>query len=115
MNTIRVLSEAPVTMVELSEELQKIKKRDGELNFRANKTEEYLTQFVQLKPSEAKELFKKIQELNIPRLKDDHITKMMDILPKTVEEVKSIISSYPITVSAENCKKIADIVKENVR
>lgn len=115
MNTIKVLSEMPVSMVELSEELKKIKKRDGELNFRANKTEEYLTLFVGLKPNEAKELLEKIKGLNIPRLKEEHITKLVDILPKTVEEVKSIISSYPITVSAENCKKIADIVKEYAR
>jgi DNA-directed RNA polymerase subunit F len=43
-----VIKETPITIVELKEEIEKIKKRDGELNFRATKTEEYLGLFVAL-------------------------------------------------------------------
>lgn len=113
MTNTTIVSEAPVMMSQLKEELDMIKKRDGELNFRAGKTEEYLAMFVTLTAKEGKEVFSKIKGLDIPRLKDEHIAKIVDILPTTTEEVKSIISSYPMTVSAENCKKIADLVKEH--
>ena len=70
-----IMSETPVTMAKLSEELEKIKKRDKELNFRAAKTEEYLNQFVKAK--KADELVEKINKLNIPRLREQQITKIM--------------------------------------
>lgn len=110
MGSLEVIEETPVTMVQLKEDLKKIKKRDEELNFRANKTEEYLNAFVNLKKTEAKELLKKLHDLNIPRLKEEHMVKMVDLLPKNVEELKTVMSGYTITISADNAKKIVDTV-----
>ena len=59
----KVLNQTPMNMIELAEELKKIKKREGELSFRSNKTEEYLHQFVHLKLKDAKELYKAIEKL----------------------------------------------------
>jgi DNA-directed RNA polymerase subunit F len=106
----KILSETPISMTDLKEELQKIKKRDGELNFRANKTEEYLGLFVTLTPEQAKELKEKLAGLNIPRLKEEHILKIIDIMPSTIEELKSVLSGYTITVNNDNMKKIYDVV-----
>ena len=50
-----ILNEEPMSMAELKEELDKIKKRDKELNFRANRTEEYLQHFDI--PKNSKELY----------------------------------------------------------
>ena len=44
MGDMQIVSETPINMHQLKNELEKIKKRDKELNFRANKTEEYLHQ-----------------------------------------------------------------------
>ena len=106
----KIISETPITMIELKEDLKKIKDRDKELNFRAQKTEEYLKIFVGLKPEHAKDIRDKIEKLNIPRLKADHITKIIDVLPQTLEEAKLVLSAYPITVTNENLKKIAEVV-----
>lgn len=102
------ISEKPIGISELKSELEKIKKRDKELNFRAARTEEYLQHFATLKNPE--ELFKQIEALKIPRLKEQHIIKIIDILPKTVDEVKTILQGYTITLNNENIKKIADTV-----
>ncbi len=107
-----ILEETSINLVDLKEELKKIQKRDGELNFRANKTVEYLNSVVTLKPKDAKDLYKKLEDLNIPRLKDVHINKIIDILPKTVEELKTIVQSYTLTVNNDNLKKIAKVVTE---
>lgn len=106
----QIISEKPVSMSDLKNELEKIKKRDKELNFRAARTEEYLQHLATLKNPEG--LFKNIEDLNIPRLKEQYIIKIVDILPKTVDELKAILQAYTITVSNENLKKIVDVVNK---
>ncbi len=105
------LKTEPVNLNEVKAELEKIKKRDKELNFRAQKTLEYAQQMAKLGIEKAKELYKKLEGLKIPRLKDNHFHKIIDILPKTEEEVKVVVQGFNIAVTKENCKKIADIVK----
>ncbi len=112
MASLQVINEEPITMSELRASLEKIKKRDGELNFRANKTEEHLNGISLLKPKEAQELQKKLDELGVPRLKPEHIVKLVDILPKSLDELKVIISGYNVTVNQENSKKIIDAVAD---
>lgn len=99
-------------MAELSAELKKIKKRDKELSFRGTKTEEYLTQFAALDEDRARELFDKLNKLNIPRFKDIHIIKLLDLLPTNPEDVKIILQGYTVTVNQENLKKIAKTIEE---
>lgn len=105
------LETTPVNLNEVREELEKIKKRDGELNFRAQKTYEYVQQIAKLGKEKADELYKKIESLSVPRLKDIHIHKIIDILPESEEEVKVLMQGYNTTVTKENCKKIAEVVK----
>lgn len=99
-------------MSELKTELDKVKKRDNELNFRAQKTEEYLQQFTLPEKKEAEEMAKKIAALDIPRLKQEHIVKIIDILPTDIEEVKAVLQGTTVTVSKDNLKRIADLVAE---
>ena len=110
MGDMQIISETPVNMHQLKKELEKIKKRDKELNFRAARTEEYLNQIAALK--NADELFEKLVKLNIPRLKEQHIHKIIDITPATVNELKTVLQSYTITVNNESMKKIVDIINE---
>ena len=106
----KILNEEPISMFDVKVELEKIKKRDKELNFRANKTEEYLNQTLNLSTSKSKELKQKIEKLKIPRLKDQFICKIVDLMPGTVKELKVVMQGYAVTVNNENLKKIADAV-----
>jgi len=114
MTNLKIISEHPVTMADLREDLKNIKVRDETLNFRAEKTEEYLNMFAAISKEDADKLCARLKEINISRLKDDHIVKIIDTLPESVEELKTIMSGYTVTISAENCKKIVDIVKEHL-
>lgn len=111
MPTLKIISETPIMMAQLKEDLERIRTRDAELNFRAGKTAEYLKYFVGLPGEKAVELFKKIEGMNVPRLKAEHIAKIVDLLPSSVEELKVILGSYTITVSAENISSLVDTVK----
>ena len=104
-------TESPISMYEMKEELGKIKKRDGELSIRSQKVEEYINHFVKITPEQGSKLTKKLEDLNIPRLKDIHIAKIIDILPSTLEELRAVLQGYTITVSQDNMKKIVEAVK----
>jgi len=110
-----IVNETPVNMVQVKEELNKIKKRDKELNFRAIRTEEYLNQLVELDAKNAQELYSKIEALNVPRLRDIHIHKIIDIIPATLESLKVVLQGYTLTVNNENLKKIINVVNEYVK
>ena len=100
-----ILNEEPITMANLKEELKSIKERDKELNFRANK-------FVELDAKKADELKKKLEGLKISRLKPEMITKIIDLLPKTVDKLKVILQGYVITIGKEDSKKIVKVVND---
>ncbi|MCX6710771.1 MAG: hypothetical protein NTZ02_01635 [Candidatus Woesearchaeota archaeon] len=104
------LEEKPITMAELKEEVDSIKKRDAEPNFRVNQTDDYLTSFTHILGKNALELKKQIEKLEIPRLKDAQICKIVDIMPETVEELKSVLEEYPITIVEKNLKRIVELV-----
>ncbi|MBI2208599.1 hypothetical protein HYU50_03815 [Candidatus Woesearchaeota archaeon] len=106
--TTQILSETPINAYQLKEELAKIKKRDKELNFRAQKTEEHLALTADHK--NAQELFDKINKLNIPRLREQQIHKIIDIMPTTVKDLKIVLQGYTVNISAENMKKIVDTI-----
>ena len=110
MADTQIISETPINTYQLKKELERIKKRDNELNFRANRAEEHLQQIATLK--NADELFDKIMKLNIPRLKEQHIHKIIDIAPSTLDELKTVIQGYTITINSESMKKIVDAVNE---
>tara|TARA_B100001971_G_C18069342_1_gene472232 strand:- start:408 stop:743 length:336 start_codon:yes stop_codon:yes gene_type:complete len=110
--TLEILSETPVSAHQLKEELGKIKQRDKELNFRAAKTEEHLEHISPSKDSDV--LFDKISKLNISRLKEQHIRKIIDVMPATARDLKVVMQGYTISLSNENIKKIVDIIAKNL-
>ncbi len=112
MSNPQVIEEIPVNLVEVKEMLKKIKERDQELNFRAQKTDEYLQALTTIKPKQAEELKEKIMSLNISRLKEQHVQKFIDVMPITLDSVKTVISGFNVSLTGDQVKKIADVIKE---
>lgn len=111
MSNLQVLNEMPLTMAELKERLEEVKKRDKELGERALKTYEYLNKFAQLKEKETLKLKEEITKLNIQRLKEKHIIKIIDVMPKDIESLKLIFSSENITIKQEDLQRILEVIK----
>ena len=109
--SIEILEEKPLTMAQMKDELTAIRKRDGELNFRANKTEEYLNHFGKVNSKKADEQIEALNKLGVPRLKDSHIAKIVDLSPSNLEQLKAALQGYVLSVSDENLKKILAVVK----
>lgn len=113
MSKPQVIEQEPISIVELKATLSKIKKRDEELSFRAEKTDEYAQAFARLSQAKAKELKKALEELDIPRFTAEDIVKLIDILPTTEEDVKLTLQASTASVTKENIKKIAEIVADH--
>jgi DNA-directed RNA polymerase subunit F len=113
MSKPEIIEKTPISMAQLKSELNAVAKRDKEPGFRATKTLEYIGSFSTLSMTDFNALKKEIEKLAIPRLKEEHIVKILDVLPKTANEVAVILQGYAVTVSKENMKAIADIIVEH--
>ncbi len=110
MSKPEIIEKSPISMAKLKSELNAVAKRDKEPGFRATKTLEYINSFSTLSMTDFNTLKKEIEKLAIPRLKEEHIVKILDILPKTGNEVAVLLQGYAVTVSKENMKAIADVI-----
>ena len=61
-------------------------------------------------PKDADAIFEKVSKLEIPRLKEQHIHKIIDIMPATIKDLKFAMQGYTISLSNENMKKVVDVV-----
>ncbi len=110
MPEIEVISESPITITELKEKLNDIKKKQ-DLSFRGNKTLDYLNHFAKISPKDAEASKEKMKGIGISRLKDRHIAKIIDIMPEDIETLKTILANENITLKDEELKKILECLK----
>ncbi len=115
MGREEIIEERAVSLIELKDSLEKINKRDKELSFRANRVNEYLAHFTNLKLKQVNELKEKLEKLEIPRLKEKIIIKIIDILPESNDDLRVILSGEAVTINPENMEKIIKTVKEYVK
>lgn len=114
MPDLKIISETPLSMVDVKEKLDSVKKRDDNLGSKASKAYEYLTSFARLKKKDAEGLASRIVALNIPRLRERHIIKIVDLLPQDIDSLKIVFTGDNITIKPEDLKRILDVIKENV-
>ena len=108
MANLEVLNETSLSLQELKEKLNEIKKRDGDLNPRGIKTYDYINKFSK---KDTKKLKENLDKVGILRLKDKHINKIVDILPKDTDELKAVLSGENLTLKQEDLDKIIATVK----
>ena len=111
----KIISETPISAADVLADLESIKQKDGELNFRAARTHEYLSQFITMKPAEAKKLVAALKELNVPRVREQHIVKLVDVLPTTPADIKTVLQGYAVTITNDNLQKMADVLATHAK
>ncbi len=111
MGRIEIIKEKPLTLIETKKLLEKIEKRDKELPTRTQKTKEYLNKFAKLTLKEVKDLKEKLIKLNITRLKEKTIAKIIDIQPKDIDSLRIILSTENLTLKQEDLQKIIECLK----
>tara|TARA_Y100000034_G_scaffold126401_1_gene177570 strand:+ start:3627 stop:3959 length:333 start_codon:yes stop_codon:yes gene_type:complete len=108
MANLEIIEENSLSLQELKAKLDKIKKRDKDLNPRGIKTYDYIGRFSK---KDTKKLREGLSKLGILRLKDKHINKIVDIVPKSIDELKAILSGENLTLKQEDLTKIVETIK----
>ncbi|MDP3918972.1 MAG: hypothetical protein Q8Q35_03670 [Nanoarchaeota archaeon] len=111
MAEFTIIEENPICLTDIKQKLKLIEK-EGKLSFRAEKTKAYLDNFATLTKKDNDKVKKEIENLNIPRLKDRHIIKIIDVLPKDADSLKILLSGETLTISDEDIKKILDVIPQ---
>lgn len=115
MNPMKILSEKPLNVYEVKTILEELKEKDKELNFRAEKTYDFLQQITELDKKKAKELFDKLMKLGISRLKELHVQQLVTLLPRKEDEVKMVLQGYNVTFTKDAVDQIVNTVNEFVK
>lgn len=93
----------PVSMAEAYEFVKK--SEDNEANVK-----KFIKNFTKLSVKDAKEFRKKIMNLNLMKVKAEHIAKVIDLMPENEEDLSKIFTD--IGLDGDETKKILEIVKE---
>jgi DNA-directed RNA polymerase subunit F len=94
-----------LSMIE-SEEYTKDNENSVELN-------KFIKKFTKIDLKKAKELRLRLQELNFMKVKSDHISKIIDLLPETDEDLNKIFAD--ISLDENETQKILDTVKQFIK
>lgn len=70
----------------------------------------FIKKFVKIKPEEAREFRKKLEGLELMKLKNEHIVKIVDLLPENQEDLNKIFVG--VNLDEDETKKILDTVKQ---
>lgn len=108
----KTISQVPLSLAELKQEIGKIRQREKEPSIRITRTEDYLNAFVEISPEAGKELKAAISKLGINRLKDEHICKIIDLLPRTAAELKLLMQGSAVSLTNDAVNKIVETVNE---
>ncbi|VVB80226.1 Uncharacterised protein [uncultured archaeon] len=70
----------------------------------------FIKKFTKLTAKEAKELRKKLEELNMAKMKEEYVVKIIDVLPDSVQELNKVFQGASLEENESN--KILETVKQ---
>lgn len=72
----------------------------------------FIKKFIKINPENAAELRKKLEGLNLMKVKSEHISKIIDFLPEKTEDINKIFND--INLDEDETQKILGAVKEYI-
>lgn len=92
----------PLSMPEILEYLDKKEEKELELIG-------FVKKFTDLSAKDAKEMKKKINDLDLMKIREEHVVKIIDNIPKNLEDLNKILPG--VNLDEDETKKILEIVK----
>ena len=93
----------PLSMAEVVEYIKK--GEDNETNVK-----NFIKKFTKLNPKESKELRKKLEELDLMKLRTEYVVKIIDLMPENPEELNKIF--IEVSLNEDETTKILKTIKE---
>ena len=106
------ITEKALSLADVQIIFNDVEKRDMQLNYLSNKAKDFLATLTVLSADKKDELYKKLMGLNLTRLKDEHVMKIIDFLPLTMDELKVVLQAYPLSMPKKDQELIVALVKE---
>jgi len=82
-----------------------------EENTAARNTALYIEKFVRLKPEKVEAIKKGLMELNMAKLKEKHISKIVDFMPEDGDDLKKIFVGEDFTLDLDELNSILEKIK----
>ncbi len=73
---------------------------------------EHVKKFSKISSDKAEELIKELLELEMRKLKEHQVVKIVDLMPKSLEDLKVILHKSQIPFKKDELEKILEIVKK---
>jgi len=103
----QTIANKPTTLAEVAEILED-RKKEGELGFEQQATAEYSKKFAKVSKKKALEMLEDLQK--IEKIKPDVAVKIVDILPKNVEQLRLILSKGRYDLTSSEIEEVLKIV-----
>ncbi|MEM0465144.1 MAG: hypothetical protein QXW97_00385 [Candidatus Pacearchaeota archaeon] len=103
-----IIDRTPISLNEVEEILKKIP--DG------NKKEEmeiFLKKFLKTKNEQAKKIKEQLEKLDLIKIKQEHIVKIIDLLPSDAFDLNKIF--IDVSLNEDETNKILEIVKSSLK
>lgn len=105
---IEIISERPIPISEVKDLMGKRK----EYSYRQKLALEHIKDNAKLSEKNAKAVIEELKKLEIRRLREKDIVKIADLVPKTIDELKVILSTSATPLIKEEMEKVIEIVKK---
>ena len=111
MANYEVISKTNISTTEILDSIEK-KSKDVELTYREEKILEFLKKTNKLNLKDFNKAKKELMELEIPRLEEEHMIKVLEIMPTDGTQLRAIVSHSGTILVDENMTKILDVLKK---
>lgn len=98
-----IIKQETLSIAEAKGYLDKKEEKDAEVNA-------FIEKFVKLSPEQAKDMREKLSDVSDIKIKPEHISKIIDILPEDVEDLNKILTE--VSLDEDETKKILNIIEE---
>jgi len=107
---VKIIAKEALPIAEVNDILVKLEK-SGELSGSQQRIRDFTAKFNKINKSEATKLIKDIEAAGIPRLTNDCVVEIVNLLPENESELKTVFVRNKLTVSKEGMDKILSIIK----
>ena len=111
MANYEIVNKKPTHSSKIIENLNS-KLEERELTYREEKVLEYLKKFNKISSSDFEKALQELKDLNIARVEEAQLIKILEIMPKNGTELRSIISHGGVIVVDETVEQILSILKK---
>ncbi|OIO40356.1 hypothetical protein CO154_01500 [Candidatus Pacearchaeota archaeon CG_4_9_14_3_um_filter_31_7] len=99
----------PISMIEADSILEKKKESKEE---KIKEVRRYIKKFVRIKKEDAVKIREELSKLDIIKLNDTHITKILDLVPMDAEDLRKIFANEAISLNQEEINKILNVTSK---